>query len=111
MSKHHIMNENNIITYSFMSALLSGGGDIYSYVYLPLAKRAVNSEAASGKNQISSDELAYAMSQFYGLNIPESISKKLLKLIYKDASRKQKANFGLTFDERLCILKFDNYSY
>lgn len=105
------MNENNIVTYSFMSALLSGGGDIYTYVYLPLVKRAVNAEATEGKKSINVDELIYIMNQLYGLNIPSDIAKKLLKMIYKDSSRKQKSNFSLTYDEKDSVLSFESYAY
>ena len=55
------MNENNIVTYSFMSALLSGGGDIYTYVYLPLVKRAITTEATDGKKNVSVDDLIYSI--------------------------------------------------
>lgn len=105
------MNENNIVTYSFMSALLSGGGDIYTYVYLPLAKRAVNAEATGGKKSVSVDDLIYSMNQLYGLNIPSVIAQKLLKMIYKESSRKQKSDFSLAFDEKESVLSFESYAY
>lgn len=105
------MNENNIVTYSFMSALLSGGGDIYTFVYLPLAKRAVNAEATGGKKSINVDDLIYSMNQLYGLNIPSVIAQKLLKMIYKESSRKQKSDFSLAFDEKESVLSFERYAY
>lgn len=105
------MNENNIVTYSFMSALLSGGGDIYTYVYLPLVKRAITTEATDGKKNVSVDDLIYSMKQLYGLNIPSVIAQKLLKMIYKESSRKQKSDFSLSFDEKESVLSFESYAY
>ena len=104
------MNDNNIIAYAFMSALLSGQADIYTYVYLPLAMRAVSAEAAGGKTSITKDDFVYTMGQMYGLNIPDRIASRLMKMVYKKASRKQKSNSGLVYDEK-GTLTFSNYNY
>lgn len=105
------MNENNIVSYSFMSALLSGNGDIYTYVYLPLVKRAVTKAASEGKNQMTCDDLIYTMDQLYGLTIPVTIASKLLQMVDKDASRKKRTEFGLSYDKTLHVLNFKGYTY
>ena len=86
------MNDNLLTAYSFLAALSENESDIYRTVYLPICKRAISlfaKEHTSGKDE----DIKSVIENEYGISVPTSIVRKLIKAVSKDLSKRQRNNF------------------
>ena len=86
------MNDSLLTAYSFLAALSENESDIYRTVYLPICKRAISlfaKDHTSGKDE----DIKSVIEKEYGINVPSSIVRKLIKAVSKDLSKRQRNKF------------------
>lgn len=84
------MNENLLVSYSFLAALSENQSDLYKTVYLPLFRRAISRFARLGKTSGEAKDIQNLVKDEYGIDVPLLIVQKLIKAVFKDLSKREK---------------------
>ncbi|MFW5804345.1 MAG: hypothetical protein ACOCWG_03835 [bacterium] len=84
------MKENKLTSYNFLSALTENGKDLFNSVYIPICKRAMSSYSNKGQEFGADTDIQEEIKELYGLNVPITIVRQLIKASVKSFTRKEK---------------------
>lgn len=105
------MNENLLISYSFLAALSENQSDLYKTVYLPLFRRAISRYASLGKTSGSAEDIQLLVKDEYGIEVPLLITQKLIKAVSKGLSRQEKSISKFEIYDDGKYFKFESFSF
>jgi hypothetical protein len=83
-------NQNILSAYCFLAALTENNNDLYNHVYVPICKRALSEYSKRGKEFGTNIDIKEIILEIYGIDVPESIVCKLIRVVEVSMSRRQK---------------------
>lgn len=85
------MDDQKIISaYSFLAALTETNNDLFKGVFVPITKRALSFYSINQSSSGTDQDIQETINQLYGLNVPLTIVRRLIKAVEKDLSRREK---------------------
>lgn len=84
------MNDNKLTSYNFLATLTENGKDLFGSVYIPICKRALSMYSKKGKEFGADSDIQDEILEMYGLNVPITIVRQLIKASAKSFSKKEK---------------------
>lgn len=83
-------NDNKLTSYNFLATLTENGQDLYSTVYIPICKRALSKFSLKGKEFGTDIDIQSEILELYGLNVPITIVRQLIKASVKSFTKREK---------------------
>ncbi|HUX59763.1 MAG TPA: hypothetical protein VMV32_00510 [Ignavibacteriaceae bacterium] len=105
------MDDNKLTSYNFLATLTENGQDLYSTVYIPICKRALSKFSQKGKEYGSDIDIQNEIHELYGLNVPITIVRQLIKATAKSLSRKEKQEASIEIYENGKSFKIKIFSF
>ena len=105
------MNENKLTSYNFLATLTENGQDLYTAVYIPICKRALSKFSQKGKEYGSDIDIQNEIHKLYGLNVPITIVRQLIKASAKNFSKKEKQEASIEIYENGKNFKLKFFSF
>jgi hypothetical protein len=108
------MKENKLTSYNFLAALTENGKDLFNTVYVPICKRAMSSYSQKGKEYGADTDIQDEILSLYGLKVPITITRQLIKASIKSFTRKEKKETSIEIFEngknfKMKIFVFNRY--
>jgi len=108
------MTESKLTSYNFLATLTENSEDLFSTVYIPICKRALSKFSRKGKEFGTDDDIQEEIHELYGLNVPITVVRQLIKASAKSFSRKEKSESNIEIYEngksfKMKIFAFNRY--
>ena len=108
------MTESKLTSYNFLATLTENSEDLFSTVYIPICKRALSKFSLKGKEFGTDDDIQEQIFELYGLNVPITVVRQLIKASAKSFSRKEKSESNIEIYEngksfKMKIFAFNRY--
>jgi len=108
------MENNLLLSYNFLATLTEQGRDLYQTVYIPICKRALCHYSLKRKNFGTDKDIQDEIFELYGLKVPLSVVRQLLRGVFKSMSRKEKQKSSIKIFEKgksfqIELFEFDKY--
>lgn len=94
--KDMIDNDTTLTSYCFLAALTESNNDLYKGVFLPVTKRALSLYSLKKSKYGTDQDIQEYIHDIYGLNVPITVVRKLLRGVEKNLSRKENKDFGFS---------------
>ena len=109
-----IMNENKLTSYNFLATLTENGKDLFSAVYIPICKRALNKYSLKGKEFGLDTDLQSEILELYGLTVPITVVRQLIRASASSFTRKEKQESSIEVFEngknfKIKLFEFNHY--
>lgn len=105
------MNENKLTSYNFLATLTENGEDLISAVYIPICKRALSSFSQKRQEYGTDVNIQEEINSLYGINVPITLIRQLIKASAKSFSRKEKSDISLEIFENGKCFKMKLFSF
>ncbi|MCK9437133.1 MAG: hypothetical protein M0Q12_08005 [Synergistaceae bacterium] len=108
------MTESKLTSYNFLATLTENSQDLFSTVYIPICKRALSKFSRKGKEFGTDDDIQEEIHELYGLNVPITVVRQLIKASAKSFSRKEKNESNIEIYEngksfKMKLFAFNRY--
>lgn len=108
------MTSNTLDSYNFLATLTEQGRDLFKTVYIPICKRTLSFYSKSRKEFGSDTDIQDLFLELYGLNVPLTVVRQLLRGVESSMSRQEKAKSALQIYDngknfRITLFEFDKY--